>query len=406
MKKKRVFITGVGVICSIGKNFNDFTFALKNGLSGADKITAFDTEGLRGIYGCEVRGFNPREYFSKRDLRRMDRASQLCLVAVNEAMHSSGLDVSGLNKERCGVSFGSTVGGMRSGTEYYRRLKKDKRVYASLLLDSPLYSAGTRVCIEYGLLGPNIVISTACSSANVAIGYAYDLIQNGVVDVMIAGGFDAMSDIPSSGFGVLRNISPDICRPFDKDRNGLILGEGAGCIILEDAEHCIKRGGKIYGEFMGYGMSCDAYHMTAPDITGKGPAQAMQKAIENSGIGPDDIDYINAHGTGTFHNDLIETTAIKRVFGQRAYRLPVSSTKSMYGHTLGAAGAIEGVTVIAAILYHFIPPTINYETPDPKCDLDYVPNKSKDIIVNTVLSNNFGFGGNNCSIIIKRVDER
>lgn len=405
MKKKRVFITGVGIICSIGNNFKEFSSALKDGKSGADKITAFDTDGLRGIYGCEVKEFNPSDYFPKRDLRRMDRASQLCLVAVREAMNSSRLNVSSLDKVRCGVSFGTCLEGMRSGAEYYRRLKKNNRAYASLLLDFPPYSPGTRVCIEYGFLGPNIVISTACSSANVAMGYGYDLIQNEMADVMIAGGFDTMAEIACSGFGVLRNLSPDICRPFDRNRNGLILGEGAACIILEEAKHCMKRGGGVYAEFMGYGMSTDAYHMTAPDVTGKGPAKAMQKAMGYSGINPQDIDYINAHGTGTIYNDQIETTAIKRVFGQMAYKIPVSSTKSMYGHTLGAAGAVEAVTAIAAIQQHFIPPTINYQTPDTKCDLDYVPNKGRDKIINTVLSNNFGFGGNNCSIIIGRVGE-
>lgn len=401
MKKKRVFITGMGVICSIGNNFDEFTSALKKGISGADKITAFNAEGLRGSYGCEVKRFNPLDHFSKKELRRMDRASQLCLVAVREAVSSSGLNISGLDKGRCGVSFGSTLGGMISGTEYYRRLK-NRRVYASLLLDYPLYSAGTRVCIEYGLLGPNIAISTACSSSNVAMGYAYDLIQNGIVDVVITGGFDTMAEITCSGFGVLRNVSLKVCRPFDKNRDGLILGEGAACIILEEANHCIQRKGRVYGEFMGYGISSDAYHMTAPDITGRGPALCMQLAIKHSGISPDDVDYINAHGTGTTHNDKIETTAIKRVFGKRAYNIPVSSTKSMYGHTLGAAGAIEAVTVIAALQHHFIPPTINYKTKDPKCDLDYCPNESRDRIINTILSNNFGFGGNNCSIIIRR----
>ena len=259
--------------------------------------------------------------------------------------------------------------------------------------------------MEYGIHGPNIAISTACSASNVAMGYAYDLIRNGIADVMIVGGFESITEMTCAGFGVLRNLSPDTCRPFDRNRKGLVLGEGAAVVILENSEHCMRRSGRIYAEFVGYGMSSDAYHMTAPDITGKGPALAMKKAIENSGISVQDIDYINAHGTGTLYNDLIETASIKRVFGQRAYGIPISSTKSMHGHTLGAAGAIEAITIIATLKDSFIPPTINYETPDAKCDLDYVPNKSRDKSVNTILSNGFGFGGNNCSIVIRRFNE-
>jgi beta-ketoacyl-acyl-carrier-protein synthase II len=403
--KQRVFITGMGVICSIGNDFKELVYSLKEGKSGRNELTAFDTEGLRSIYGCEIKDFNPSDHFSAKDLQRMDRASQLCLVAVREAVTMSKLDISGLNKEKCAVSFGSTLGGMISGMEYYRQLKKNK-IDASRLLDYPLYSAGTRVCIEYGFLGPNIVMSTACSSSNVAIGYAYDLIQNGIADIVIAGGFDTMAEITCSGFGVLRNVSPDICRPFDKKRNGLILGEGAACLVLENSEHCLKREGKIYAELMGCGMSSDAYHLTAPDITGRGPALCMQKALEHSGVDVDSVDYINAHGTGTTHNDKAETLAIKKIFGKRAYDIPVSSTKSMHGHTLGAAGAVEAVVALAAIQHNFIPPTINYKTPDPKCDLDYVAIISRNQTINTVLSNGFGFGGNNCSIVIRRYNEK
>jgi len=403
--RQRVFITGVGAICSVGNNFDDIKSALKQGFSGTRKITAFDTEDMGSVNGCEVKNFNPFDYFSKKDLKRMDRASQLCLVAAREAISSSDLNMQMINGTRCGVSLGTLLGGIISGSKYYKKQTQENCIYASQLLDFPLYSAGSRVCTEYGIRGPNIVISTACSASNVAIGYAYDLIQNGIVDIMIVGGFESMSEMTCAGFGVLRNLSPDICQPFDKNRKGIVLGEGAAIMILESEEHFIRRSGRVYAEFMGYGMSSDAYHMTAPDITGKGPAMAMKKAIENSRIGTGDIDYINAHGTGTHYNDLIETSSIKRVFGEQAYKIPISSTKSMHGHTLGAAGAIEAITSIAAIKGFFIPPTINYEMPDTKCDLDYVPNQSRDKSVNMILSNGFGFGGNNCSIVIRRFNE-
>lgn len=245
-RKKSVLVTGVGVICSTAKNYDEFVAALRKGVSGAAKIEAFDTDGLRNIYGCEVRGFEPSEYFGKKDLRRMDRSSQLSMVASREAVLRSGLDFSKLEKRRCGVSFGSTIGGMVSALEYFRRLKGN-RIRPSLLLDQPLYSPGTRLCIEFGIVGPNIAISTACSSGNVAIGCAYDLIQSGRVDVMLTGGFDTMAEITYSGFGMMKNSSPDVCRPFDKNRNGLILGEGAACLVLEEANHCTCRGAELTG---------------------------------------------------------------------------------------------------------------------------------------------------------------
>lgn len=402
MEKRRVLITGVGIICAIGNNYEQFFAALEEGMSGVGRITAFDPTGLSGENGCEVKHFDPAKHFPAEESRRMDRSCHLSLVAVREAIESSGLDLSRLDKKRCGVSAGSTIGGMISGFEYYRRLKKGK-ISPGLLLDQPLYSVGSRICAKYGFFGPNITISTACSSANIALGYAYDLIRSGEMDIMAAGGFDPMAEITCSGFGVLRNISPDISRPFDKNRKGLVLGEGAAYLLLEAEDHVRQRGGKAYGEFLGYGLSSDAYHMTAPDILGKGAARSMQQAIENSRIDREDIDYINAHGTGTKLNDQMESTAIKKVFGKRAYDIPVSSIKAMVGHTLGASGAVEAIAMIAAMHGGFIPPTINYETPDPRCDLDYTPNRSRKRTIRIALSNNFGFGGNNCSIIIRKV---
>lgn len=403
MSRRRTFITGIGVICAIGKDFDTFSHGLSSGMNGADKIAAFKPEGIRGIYGCEVKDYEPRTYFSPKELRRMDRGSQFVLLATRQAMASSGLDVALCDKERCGVSLGSTLGGMVNATEYYRRLKKRHKVYASLLMDHPLYTAGSRVCIEYGFLGTNMATSTACSSANVAIGYGAEMIRNDEADVVIVGGYDTMAELTVAGFNVLRNVSPDYCKPFDKKRQGLVLGEGAGILILEAENHCHARGGQPYAELLGYGMSSDAYHMTALDVTGRGPALAMTRALADSGVDKETVNYINAHGTGTSHNDAVETKAIKRVFGEHAHSIPVSSTKSMHGHTLGAAGGIEAISVVAALRGGFIPPTINYETPDPKCDLDYVPNKSRQYAINVALSNNFGFGGNNCSIVIGRI---
>ena len=399
---KRVVISGVGIISSLGNNFEDFVINLREGKSGVDKIRAFNSSGLRTKYGCEIKGFDPTMYFTRRELHRMDRSSQILLVAVREAVKRSGLDFSQEDREKCGVSLGTIAGGITSGMNYYYSFVKNKISLRHLLLEYPLYSAGTRVCVEYNLKGPNIVISTACSASNVAIGYGFDLIKNSQADIMIVGGFEAMSEFICSGFGVLRNTAPELCRPFDKNRKGLIIGEAAGCMVIGDLGHCLRRGAKIFAEILGYGMSSDAYHMISPDITGKGPALAMSRAIEESGVTPRMIDYINAHGTGTRYNDLIETRAIKKVFGNLAYNIPVSSTKSMVGHTMGASGAVEIIASLAGINYDFVPPTINYETPDSNCDLDYVPNLSRIQKVNIVLSNSFGFGGNNCSLIIKR----
>jgi len=405
--KKSIVISGIGIISPIGNNIEEFCQNLKKGVSGIDKITAFDTTGLRSKYGGEIKGFEPNSYFTRKDLRRMDRASQIALVAVKEAVEKSGIDFVKEEGIKCGISLGTTLGGMILGGRYYRDLYVNKKSYASRLLDYPLYSVGSRMCIEYGLLGTNLAISTACSSSNIAIGCGLDLIRYGNMDVMIVGGFDTMAELTCAGFGVMRNTSPDkYCRPFDKNRKGLLLGEGAGILIIEELEHCRRRGGKIIGEIPGYGMSSDAYHMTAPEVIGKGPSLAINNALEDSGINKEKIDYINAHGTGTTHNDLIETRAIKRIWGEDAYKIPVSSTKSMIGHTLGASGAIELIISLLAITEGFIPPTINYETKDPNCNLDYVPNIGRDQKVNCVLSNNFGFGGNNCSVIVRKFKEK
>ncbi|MFH1157160.1 MAG: beta-ketoacyl-[acyl-carrier-protein] synthase family protein [Pseudomonadota bacterium] len=408
MKKQRVLVTGVGVTSAIGTGFENFRNALKDGRSGTGRIRQFDPSGLACQNGCEVKDLSAGEAIAEDEASRMDRASIMTMVAAKQAMDTGGLpldrgriDDTATDPSRCGVVLGSTVGGMTSGFAYYRHLKKD-RIVPGLLLDQPLYAMGSRVCSRYGFKGPNIVISTACSSANLAIGYAWDQIRSGRMDIMLAGGFDPMAEITCSGFGVLRNTSPDVARPFDRNRQGLVLGEGSGILLMESEEHFGRRHGHVFGEILGYGMSSDAYHMTSPDILGRGAARSMMNALASSGISPGEVGYINAHGTATKHNDQMETAAIKSVFRDRAYSIPVSSTKSMHGHTLGAAGGIEAIAVLAAMDGGFIPPTINYRDKDPHCDLDYVPNQAREASFSVGLSNNFGFGGNNCTVVLGR----
>lgn len=397
---ERVFVTGIGVLSALGADLSTFSRSVREGRNGAAFITAFDTDAVAGRMGCEVRDFNPLAHFDLNKLRRLDRCSQLAVVAARQAVITAGLDMEQLNPKRAGVSLGTTLGGMINATRHYERWAASGHVIASLLHDYPLYSAGARIVGEYGWSGPNIAFSTACSSANIAIGHAADLIRYGRQDLMLAGGVDTMAKITVAGFNALRNVSHDAIRPFDKNRNGLVLGEGAAILCLESERRMKQRGAQPLAEILGYGMSTDAYHMTAPDPTGRGPALAMNRALARAGIALDQIGYINAHGTGTRHNDETESRAIKKVFGALTEGIPVSSTKSMHGHVLGATGAIEAVAVIAGMQGGFVPPTINYVTPDPRCDLDYVPNQAREVRFKHALSNNFGFGGNNCSLVL------
>ncbi len=400
---ERVFVTGVGILSGIGNGLDAFSQALAEGRHGIREVTSFDAGALRGRLGCEVRDFYPERHFDRRLLRRMDRCSQFALVAARDAMAMAGIDQTSYDPARVGVSLGTTLGGMVNATTYYEDWSRTGHPFVTRLHDYPLYSAGARIIGEWGFSGPNWAFSTACSSANVAIGYAGDLIRIGRLDLVIAGGVDTMAKMTLAGFNAMRNVSDDAIRPFDRDRNGVILGEGAAMLCLESERGMRRRGAHPLAEWLGYGMSNDAYHMTAPDATGRGPALAMQRALRRAGIDPTEVDYVNAHGTGTRHNDEIETRALRKVFGPHADALAVSSTKAMHGHTLGAAGAIEAVAVIAGMRGGFVPPTMNYRTPDPRCDLDYVPNSPRAQRFNVALSNNFGFGGNNCAVILKRV---
>lgn len=402
--KRKVVVTGMGVLTPLGNNKNDFWKGLESGTSGIFPINSFDTGRFKHHLGGEIKDFEPRTYFEKRELQRMDPASQMALAALQEAVDDAHLDFPFEKGEKCGVILGTTLGGMISGEKYYRQYKRG-RYFPSLLLDFPPYSVNDRIAVKYNIRGPNMVISTACAAGTHSLGFASDLIKFGKADIIIAGGYDTMAQLTFTGFGILSVLSKDKIRPFDKNRNGTILGEGAGILILEEYEHAVQREARIYCEIAGHGMSSDAFHMTAPDKEGMGAARAIKQALSESGISPGDIDYINAHGTGTKHNDLAETLAIKKVFCEHAYKIPVSSIKSMIGHTLGAAGSIEAVATILSMKKNFIPPTINYETPDPSCDLDFVPNNGRKKEISYALSNSFGFGGNNGSLLIKKIAE-
>lgn len=403
--KKRVVITGIGVVCSTGKNVEAFSEALRKGVCGVGDIAAFDPEGLPYKRGAEVRDFQPVDSSWRRRKSELDRASQLGLSAAHEAVIDSGLDMNQLDRQRCGVAIGTTMGGMVSAGQYYRRLKAGRRPPALKLLEYPLHTVGSHISARYGLLGPNLMVSTACSSSNVAIGEGVDMVRYGEADVMIVGGVEAFADLGWVGFGSLHNMSTTTCRPFDKNRNGLILGEGAGFLVIEDLNHALSRNAAIHAELKGVGASSDAYHMTAPDPAGKGAAASMLGALEDGAMSLECIDYICAHGTATLLNDAMECTAIRRVFGELAYDIPISSIKSMIGHTLGASGAIGLIATVIAIMRGFMPPTINYETPDPKCDLDCVPNVARIGEIDNALCNSFGFGGNNCSVLVSRFQD-
>lgn len=398
----RVVITGIGLLSGIGSNFSQFSQALREGRSGIREIRAFDMDPLPARLGCEVEEDIASE-FTKDQIRRWDRCSMLAVAAARQAMNMAGADTGTYDPSRVGVFIGTTLGGMINATRYYEDLTIHGRQRVSLLQDYPLYSAGARIMGDFGFSGPNMAFSTACSSSNVALGYGADLVRHGRLDMVLAGGVDTMAKITVAGFNALKNVSRKAIRPFDRNRDGMVLGEGAAIFVLERLSSAEARGAEPLAEIMGYGASTDAYHMTAPDVTGRGPALCMIRAMKHAGIQPDQVGYVNAHGTGTRHNDETESRAIRKVFGEYADQLPVSSTKAMHGHTLGAAGAVEAAATVAGLRGRFAPPTINYETPDPRCNLDCVPNDARDCDFDIALSNNFGFGGNNCALVLKRV---
>lgn len=411
MNNRRVVITGLGVISPIGTGTEQFFSALKEGKSGIDYITRFDTEGFDAKIGGEVKDFDPLAFIDKKEARRMDRYTQLAVAASKMAVEASGLKLEEIDNNRFGVCIGSGIGGMETlETQHKTLLEKGPGRVSPFFVPMMISNiAAGNVSIAFNAKGPNITVVTACASATNAIGEAYKIIQRGDAELMISGGTEAsITPLAFAGFCSMkalstRNDDPKAAsRPFDKDRDGFVMGEGAGILILEELEHAQKRGAHIYGEVAGYGTAGDAYHITAPDPEGDGALRGMQAAVKDAGIKAEQIDYINAHGTSTEMNDKLETMAIKRLMGEYAKEVAISSTKSMTGHLLGAAGAVEAIACLMAINEGIIPPTINYTTPDENCDLNYVPNKAIKKEVNYAMSNSLGFGGHNATIILKK----
>jgi 3-oxoacyl-[acyl-carrier-protein] synthase II len=349
-----------------------------------------------------VRDFLPPQLSNLRELKRLSRCDQFGLIAVAEALQDAGLDFSMENVERIGICLGGGAGGILSAEQYRRKIFRGDKAKPSLLLSFSTSTCTDCIANNYKIYGPRRTIATACSSSATAIGYAADMVRSDIADIMIAGGSEALCELTFSGFNALRLVDEDRCRPFDHNRKGLSLGEGAAMLILEEGERARARKARIYGEVVGYAIAGDAYHMTSPEPEGNGASFVMKQALDLHSIDPEQIDYINAHGTGTLINDVAETKAVKKVFGERAYSLPMSSIKSMIGHCLGAAGAIEAVATILAMANSTIPPTISHEMPDPQCDLDYVPNETRPHEITYAMSNSFAFGGNNTSLIFKK----
>ena len=407
---KRIVITGLGTLNSIANNAADFALALRAGVCGIKKLDLFDTTEFRSQIGGQIKNFIARDYIPVDfPIKRMSRADMLSFAATLEALRDAGLyPLPGSLKEEMGVAIGGGSGGLLEAESFYMELLKKGAAKARFSKLSTIYCASSadRIASGLGLSGPKITFMTACSAGATALGYARDLILSGQAAIMLAGGVEPMCRITYAAFNALKSVDPDVCRPFDKNRAGLSLGEAAAIMVLEPLDAAINRGARIYGEILGYGITCDSFHMTAPDEKASGAVRSMQAALKDSGLAIDDIDYVNAHGTATPVNDITETKAIKEVFGKRAYLIPVSSTKSMHAHTLGASGALEGIVSMLALQHGFVPPTINYQDSDPQCDLDYVTSGSRKANLRTVLSNSFAFGGNNTTVIFGKYTGR
>jgi 3-oxoacyl-[acyl-carrier-protein] synthase II len=412
--RKRVVITGLGCVSPVGNNVKDTWQALLAGKSGAAPITAFDASAHKTRFAAEVKGFDPVALFGTRDARKMDRFTQFATAAALEAIAQSGLTIDESNRDRVGILIGTGIGGITTLIEQYEVMKQRGPDRVSPFLIPMMISDGAagNIAIRVGARGPNMSIATACASGTNALGEAVEMIRRGAADVMIAGASEsAVNAIAMAGMNVMtalstRNDDPQkASRPFDKNRDGFVMAEGAGILILESLEYAQARGANILCEFTGYGTTDDAHHISAPAEDGAGAVNSMRLAVENAGLKLEDIDYINAHGTSTYLNDKSETTAIKTLFGAQAYKIPVSSTKSMTGHLLGASGSLEAIFCSMAIMENILPPTINYETPDPVCDLDYVPNQPRKAEPRNVMSNSFGFGGHNATLTLSRFNK-
>ena len=415
MARHRVVVTGLGAITPVGKTVQEFWESVVAGRSGVRRLQCFDPTNFTCQIAAEVLDFDPQEYMPAKEAKKTDRFVHFAVVSSEEAVKDSKLDMDSEDKDRIGVIIGSGIGGLhtveREHKKYVERgpVKGPGKISPFLIPRLIANMGAGQVSIHFGARGPNFAVVTACASGNHSIGEALRIIQKGEADVMIAGGTEAAISV--MGFGgfcalramSIRNDQPETAsRPFDKERDGFVIGEGAGTLILEEMERALKRKAHIYCELVGYGSSGDAYHMTAPDPEGTGAMRCMKACMDDAGLKPGDIDYINAHGTSTIYNDRIETLAIKNIFGERAKSVAISSTKGVTGHLLGAAGGIESIVCALAIEKSIVPPTMNLENPDPECDLDYVPNKARNMTVNTALSNSLGFGGHNATLAFKK----
>ncbi len=411
---RRVVITGVGAVTSLGLSAQETWEGMVAGRSGVGYITAFDSTLFEVHIASEVRNFKPEEVLGRRQVRRLDRFTQFAVYSAQMAVEDSGLDLPPATDEeadRIGVIVGSGIGGLIEIETQHRRLLEQGpgRISPFMIPKLMVNAASGNISIRFGVKGPNTAVATACASGAHAVGDAMRVIQRDEADVMITGGSEAaVTGMGIGGFDAMRAISrrnddpQGASRPFDLDRDGFVMGEGAGILVVEELEHARKRGARIYAEVVGYGASGDASHIAAPEPEGKGAALAISRALKDAHLNPDDVDYINAHGTSTPLGDITETRAVHTVFGPHADRLPISSNKSMVGHLLGASGGVELIMTARTLVEGLMPPTINYHTPDPQCDLDYVPNDAREATVEVAMSNSFGFGGHNCSLVLKR----
>lgn len=414
-RARRVVVTGMGAVTPIGLTVREFWKNALAGVSGAAPITYFDTTQYDTKFAAELKGFNPLNYMDRKLVQRVDPFTQYALAAADEAVKDASIDFAKVPGERAGIIFGSGIGGMMTFQRQHETLIETKGPHRISPFFIPMMIpdiAAGRISMKYGLKGPNYATTSACATASHAIGDAFILIQRGDADVMLSGGSEAgICPMGIGGFNAMkalstRNDAPQkASRPFDKDRDGFVMGEGGGVLILEELRHAIKRGAKIYVELSGVGFTADAHHITDPAPGGEGAVRSMRVAIRDAGLSPEDVDYINAHGTSTPPNDRNETAAMKTVFGEHARKLAINSTKSMIGHLLGAAGAVGSIVTVLSVLEDAVHPTINYETPDPECDLYYVPNASIERTVNVALSNTFGFGGHNATLLFRKYQE-
>lgn len=406
MYENRVVITGLGLVTPIGTGVKKFWQAALNGENGVRPLQIFDATEFRTKTGGEVLDFDASQYLSKEEIEVMGRSSQFAVAAAKMAIDDSGIDLSKENPFRIGISMGTTMGEpqiLEKGVKIKYQTGDAGQIPSNLPRQYPCASIPANIARVFGIKGPHIMIPTACAAGNYAIGYAFDLIKRNKIDMAIVGGSDPFSGIAFTGFNRLLATTPDVCRPFDKNRAGMAVSEGSGVLFLERLDKAIARGAEIYAEIIGYGLGCDAFKMTIPDPTGSGGILALNRSIKYSGITPDEIDYICAHGTGTGENDKSETLIVKSVLGEKARSTPMSSLKSMLGHTMGAASAIEAAACALMIKHGIALPTINYSEPDPECDLDYIPNQARPMKLETVVSNAYAFAGNTSSIVLRKI---